>query len=270
MSRAVIDAIFRDYEIERVSPDESEITKFRKSREKTLFKVGDRVRISRGLKWLRNPPHDTKTDGSLGLFGTVVSFFESPDMRLYKIPTFEERDYDSILHLWIKLLPYEKKDNMWYPSNEDEGAISKVKSPDNEDDILVQAMDLVNYTVLGDIKGNLLFEQTKDRELDLLTNVKKNPWPKEWHYSLWLTADSETKYCLEVTRNHIIDHAMIHYSDIFDRFVSLGRKQRWRVHYIMLNGYHPVAVDNDDEVSYDGKDIGNELEEMKCRKTSEP
>jgi len=262
MSRAVIDAIFNDYGIDPSISNDSELHRFRQSRGNMMFKIGERVRICHGLIDCTSNNLDTAHDGTIGLFGIVQAYNEPRNLNLYKSPYFEAYNFDSRLHVWIKLLPFEKQANMWYPSEKDEcsndGVIRNHITKNGL--LMVPAMDLVNYTVMGDHNGDRLFEETKDRELDLKNNLERDPWPEEY-LPMWLNADHDARTRLNAASKHIVDHGMIHYSDIFFEFVSLGRKQRWRVHYVMLNGMYPVIIDNDGEPLIDSKDYNATAED---------
>jgi len=267
MSREVLLAVYNDYDIPIKCSYNSELYRFREARNNLKFIIGDRVRITHGLKTTNDPPSDTETDGSIGLFGTVEGYTREREEMFCQIPWqnggCNEFGDTRTVYLWIKLLPYEKKDNMWYPSGDEKG---DVWGDDHEDGLIlgayvklerdseclikVPAADLVNYTVLGDQYGDKLFEETKDRILDLRMNISKNPWPEEWNSSLWLTANNATKLNLDNHKQQIFDQAMTHYVRIWEIFVELGRQQRWRVQHMKCNAVHPrIEAEEGEDIS---------------------
>jgi len=211
-----------------------EIKKKKAERDEKLFVVGDRVKIAKGIfsvfdELSVKKPFDIDTDPSLGLFAIVRSVDEESFKNFNRGHEIKESCFQ------LQEFP-----TVTVVLESDPGDDTRSAYPKLCEEFPIPAVDLINYTLLGNHDGNLLFGYTKSRNLPMYNVFKEDVRPDDFTTFALSHCDDEigrSQMFLQEKENELMRHTALVYTQMINEFEDLNRKFRFLVQYRKMHDF---------------------------------
>jgi len=102
---------------------------------------------------------------------------------------------------------------------------------------MVNALDLINYTILGEIDGNVLFEYTRSHNLPIYNIFYDSiiPNSETTSFVLNMFGNGENLQIIYEKKKQLLRHCALYYNEIFNEILRDNRKFRWLIHFRKVN-----------------------------------
>jgi hypothetical protein len=139
---------------------ESTYMELNKRQPNTLFLIGDEIRICNGIhisklmrqRWNSFTVPDVSSDDSIGKFGKIMNIYDQQGNEIFQI-----KSTDNLTLSHSLLIKFIEKNG--------------IPLKDENQTYLVDKNAVVNYSLLNEDEANILFEETKDRNINEILNL---------------------------------------------------------------------------------------------------